>query len=127
MTDYEPGTCNINKKESQKRQYAGIIGLIASGILGTVFILVSLPPYTLFFVFLLAVFGFQGLIQSKNNFCVAHAQKGTQKTTNKTEEVQGKENKEKDKSKAKEIMSKSVALGIVITVAFYILETIAGF
>lgn len=126
MTDYQPGTCNINHEESKRRKYAGFAGLFASLILGIIVVGLSLPIYTLIIVFLLGVFGFQGIIQARNNFCVAHAQKGTQKTSDETEDIQDQKDKEKDKDKAREIMIKSLTLGLIVVAVFYLLERFAG-
>ena len=122
MSEYKPGTCNINRTETRKRKFTGIAGLSATTILAAWYVTGGLPVYTLLFILGLATFGFQGLIQAKSNFCVAHGKKGTRKTSDEVEEVKDEESEQKDNEKANQILMKSITMGILTTILIQILN-----
>mgnify|MGYP006268255673 FL=1 len=122
MTEYSSGVCNINPDESRKRFISGVIGVLAASVLSAIYIIQSLNDYFLLIVLLAAVFGFQGLIQSRNNFCVAHALKGTEKTGEETEKVEEEESNLKDKLFARKLVLKAVLYGAAFTLTVFLVK-----
>lgn len=124
MSEYKSGTCNINSAEAKKRKFTGIAGLSATLILAVWYVTGDLPVYALIFLLGVATFGFQGLIQARNNFCVAHGKKGTKKTSDEVEEVQDEESKQKDNQKANQILIKSIVMGITTTMLIQLIKLV---
>jgi hypothetical protein len=73
---YEPGKCNIGKKEKMKRLAVGMtfisIGLI---LFAAIAIVPSIPTWTAFFLILPFFMGFNGIYQYFFRFCVTNALK----------------------------------------------------
>lgn len=124
MSKYESGTCNINKKESKKRYWAGGASL-ATGILFAIsYTVLSSSFYILAFVFITFTLGCLGIFQGRKNFCVKHAKKGTEKTGEKEEKINKEEKIQKDKKTANKIILQSILIGALGTVAVYIARII---
>ena len=120
MTDYQPGTCNINQSESRKRYFVGVAGISAALLFSIAYLILSSESYMLVFVFIAATVGFQGFLQGRKNFCVAHARKGTRKTAEETEEVEDDEDRTEDLKTANRIIAESIVLGISLSLSVYL-------
>lgn len=120
MADYDPGTCNINQSESRKRYLAGVAGISAAVLFSMAYLSLSSESYMLVFVFIAATVGFQGFLQGRKNFCVAHARKGTRKTAEETEEVEDDEDRTEDVKTANKIILESVVLGVLLSLSVYL-------
>jgi len=121
MTDYESGVCNINQSESRKRYAGGLLSLFAASFISVSYILNG-SLMLLFLVALTSIFGVQGVLQGRENFCVAHAKQGTHRTGDETEKVSDEGDKEADSSKANSIILKSVLTGLALTALVYIID-----
>lgn len=120
MSEYKPGVCNIDDRESRKRYTTGLVGLFVSGFFSIMFLSSYETLFTLAAVFAGSVFGSMGVLQGRKNFCVAHAKKGTKKTGENIEEVETDEDYEKDSSTANEILGKSLLFGVFTVAGVYL-------
>ncbi len=121
MTDYESGVCNINQNESRKRYAGGLLSLFAVSFISVSYILNG-SLMLLLLVALTSIFGVQGILQGRENFCVAHAKQGTHRTGNETEQVSDEGDKEADSSKADSMILKSVLTGLALTASVYVID-----
>lgn len=122
MTEYEPGVCNIGKTGQRKRYILGASGLITGVLLASANFVTNVSDLVFVGVAALLFMGFEGVIQGRNSFCVAHASKGTYNVSDdgeNEEKVADEESQKKDMEKSKKIHLQSFILTVVTTVVLY--------
>lgn len=124
MVEYQAGVCNINRKETKKRYFTGLIGLLVAFILSGIYLKSYSKLVLLLLIFFSSMIGFQGIIQGRNSFCVARAKKGTRKTTGEKVKVIDGNERHKDNLKAKRIIFYSFNLGAIFSLSVYLLKTV---
>lgn len=125
MTEYEPGVCNIGRTGQRKRYILGASGLITGLLLASANFLTNVSDIIFVGVAALLFIGFEGLIQGRKSFCVAHASKGTYNVSDDGEEeekVEDEESKKKDLEQSKKIHLQSLGLTVVTTAVLYIAQ-----
>ena len=70
---YEPGKCNIGKKERMHRLSIGLISISIGLVLFAAIFLIGLPEWTTFFLVIPFFLGFNGVYQYFFRFCVTNA------------------------------------------------------
>ncbi|MHA2502839.1 MAG: hypothetical protein ACXAE3_08220 [Candidatus Kariarchaeaceae archaeon] len=70
---YEPGKCNIGRSERIRRLNFGLTFFIISAVLLTAIVLLNLPSYLIFGLFVTNFLGFLGLLQYFYRFCTTNA------------------------------------------------------
>lgn len=123
MTEYNPGTCNINEIESKKRLVAGIAGFANAAILTAVLFIT--PELTLLYgaVFLLNFTGFIGYLQYRKNFCTGLALKKKFHIGDEEEKISDSEKITEDRKQAALMLFESAVLAGLVTAAVYTLVT----
>lgn len=119
MTEYQAGLCNINHKESRKRYLSAIISFAGTGPVAAAYFATSIP-YLLILLLITTTFGFQGILQGRKNFCVAHAKKETEKTGDRTQQVENEDEIEEDNRMANRIIIQSTVSGLISTTLIYL-------
>lgn len=125
MTEYEPGVCNIGKSGQRKRYLLGASGLITGLLLASANFLTNVDDLVFVGVAALLFMGFEGIIQARKSFCVAHASKGTYNVSDNGEEekeIDDKEARKKDLEQSKKIHGQALAFTVVTTVVLYIAQ-----
>ena len=120
MTEYKPGTCNINRMESKKRLAIGFAGFINAGILTLVYL--AFPEFTALLpaVFLLYLIGFTGYIQYRNSFCAGQALKEKFHIGESEEDVDDSDKVSRDRKKAALIIIQSILGAALTTSSIYL-------
>ncbi len=121
MTEYQPGTCNINSKESRKRLVTGAAGLLNAFILTA--LVFFFPALQLLYIpiFLLIFVGFLGYFQHRENFCAALGLRGKLHIGESKEEVSDPEKVSEDRMKALSMIAKSFISASIVTSFIYLL------
>ncbi|QGA80410.1 hypothetical protein [Candidatus Nanohalobium constans] len=121
MTDYKPGTCNINETERKKRLIVGIVGFFNAALLSATMLIY--PGFTplYFTIFLLYLTGFVGYLQYRNHFCTGYALKKKFKTNKSEEEIENSESISKDRRKAALIILQSIIGAGLLTLIIYLI------
>ncbi len=122
---YIPGTCNIGPEEIKMRRNAGWIGLVVTLLLGALLVYLSsmfpsFSPWIRLILFFPATLGALGFLQAAFHFCVAFGMEGlfnVSEEVGKKETVSQQEFRKQDKSKAIQIISYSVIIGLVVAIA----------
>jgi hypothetical protein len=120
---YIPGSCNIGKKEIQRRQFVGVAGLFLS-----ISTFVTLNSMDASIISSLAIFfplmmTFTGLVQSRSKFCLAYGFAGTFNIGKLGEisKVASPEDRAADRKTALLILGKSFLLAAIATGAVLVL------
>lgn len=121
MTEYQPGTCNINRKESKKRLVAGAAGFFNALILTAVLFL--FPSLRLLYapIFILSFVGFLGFLQYRENFCAGLGLKGKFHVGDSEKEVDDPVRISRDRREAMVLITKSICLSSVVVFSIYLL------
>jgi hypothetical protein len=120
--EYIPGVCNIGPKEIAKRRALGWIGLAASVVLWTTFIVLKTAAAWRLFVFVPAMLSALGFLQTRWRFCAKHGCDGTFKfgsKTGRTDSVEQAEFRRKDRQTALLIVGLATLIGVAVAVAAY--------
>ncbi len=122
--EYIPGVCNIGPAEIARRRRTGWISLGISVLLLFLFILFSVPPLYRLIIFLPITSAASGFLQAYFHFCAGFGFKGVYnvvKPAGKTETIQQKEFRKKDRKKALHITGLSILIGLLFAAVFYYL------
>lgn len=123
-TEYIPGVCNIGPAEIARRKRAGYIGLIASVMLFAILLVFNAPPVYRLLIFFPVMSAASGFLQAYFHFCAGFGFKGVYnvvRPAGKTETVQQKEFRKKDRQKALQITGLSMLIGLAFAGIFYYL------
>lgn len=119
MADYQPGSCNINPAESQKRFIAGLLGFLTGTGLSLAYIWGSAPLYILVLAFLAFGSGALGMLQARKNFCVKYAHQGTQKTGQTVTAVNSDAQAQQDRLTANKLSLQALLSALALTALAY--------
>ncbi|MFX0064662.1 MAG: hypothetical protein ACFFC7_21020 [Candidatus Hermodarchaeota archaeon] len=120
---YIPGVCNIGDAETTQRRRVGWVGLIVTIIGLFVLIFLNFEPLFAFLLFFPASFSALGFIQARKRFCALY---GLTSVYNFDEigmqiQVEEKENQARDRKEAYILILQSMAVGITISFAAFLL------
>lgn len=118
MTEYKPGVCNIGEPERRVRLMTGVLSVISATLVLFIVLRFSLPRSGYIAVFILLLFGFEGLVQYEEKFCAGYAVLGyynLSDTLGNTTEVQEKKERRRDLLKAFEIHIFSISAAAIAT------------
>jgi len=73
VTDYQPGVCNIGRRERRLRRVAGLLSFAVAAALTVAAVTNAFPGTTLWGAAPFVFGGFLGLLQDRLRFCVAFA------------------------------------------------------
>jgi len=120
MAEYQPGVCNINQRESRKRTILGVTMLIPTTLLSWL-LLNGFSFITLGLVWATAFVAATGVLQGRQNFCVAHAKNNTFKMTSEGD-IEDEDKIKKDYNLANKIILQSFTFATVyaITLVIYL-------
>lgn len=120
---YIPGVCNIGREEIKRRKTAGWTGLILTIVTIILLSMLDAPKAWRLLVFIPAVMGANGFIQAYNRFCVyfGFGHLFNFGDVGKTDSIEQKEFRKKDRARAWQLLSYALGVGLVITVAVYFL------
>jgi|GEM_PF-2206017 len=118
MDSYQAGVCNINQKESRKRTLIGLTMLVPMAFF-TILVFRSFSTLSLAVVWLTGFAAMTGVLQGRENFCVAHAKSQTFKTESEGR-VKDQEDVEKDDKKANKILTHALVVSTVYTISLTI-------
>jgi hypothetical protein len=121
---YTPGNCNIGPMEIKRRYRIGYIGLVLMGLFIICAEAFHLPQAWKFFLFAPAVYAFSGFLQAWQKFCFLYGYMGVfslegRKTFSR---IKDNQDRQKDRRKAIQLISKVVLGSSVITLLYYFLS-----
>jgi hypothetical protein len=121
---YVPGVCNIGDADVRKRRMIGWTWLIAAIVLFAVFMLPQTPASWHLILIFPATVSAAGFLQARMHFCAYFAALGIfnfGEDFRSKESVQQAEFRAKDRRKAMQIIAYSIAIGIAVSAASYLL------
>ena len=120
---YIPGVCNIGKKEIRRRKLFAIAGLLITVICILIMQVYHTNRAWRLLIFFPAASSATGFIQAYSKFCLAFGMKGVFNFGNigSTFSTGQKEHLKKDRKKAIQILSLSMALGLGFAIAYFLL------
>lgn len=122
--EYIPGVCNIGPAERAKRRQTGLIGVIASIILTITLLGVGAPRGWRLLLIIPVSAAALGYLQDSFHFCVGFGLKGLYNVIHSagtTDNITLAEYREKDRRKAFSILSLSVAIGLGISLLYFMI------
>lgn len=122
--DYIPGVCNIGPAEIQKRKQTGWMGLVATGVLWSLFVGFDVPAVWRLTLFFPAAMSAAGFLQAYMHFCAyfGFANLFNFGEVGKTDTVSQAEYRAKDRRKAWQIILLSVVIGAAVATAGFALS-----
>lgn len=124
QTEYIPGVCNIGRAEVRMRRNLGWAGLAATIVLWGIFIVARTPQVWRLTLFIPAMLGMLGWLQSAWHFCAAFGFNGVFNfgaNVGKTDTIEQAEYRKKDRKTAMQIVGLSLLSGVAVAVAGYFL------
>ncbi len=124
-TTYVPGVCNIGLAEINQRKRIGWIGLVVTIAVWVLFRYFQLNAAWYLVLFFPAALSAAGLIQGFSHFCAAFGMKGmfnVSEELRKMESVEQAQFRAQDKKKAIQIFVASLAIGVIVALAGYIVH-----
>jgi hypothetical protein len=121
---YVPGVCNLGDAEASRRNTAGWLGLIIAVLLEAYFLYANTLPAIRLVIFIPVTIGAMGFLQGLMHFCVSFGMSGVFNMgpeVGKTDTVAQAEYRAQDKAKAKKIIGYSVAIGVIVALAAYLI------
>jgi hypothetical protein len=118
MTDYQPGVCNIGEPEQRLRLITGILSMISAGLVLFLILRFGIPRISYIAIFILLLFGFEGLVQYEEKFCAGYAVLGyynLSDTLGDAKKVQQEKERRRDLLKAFEIHVFSLSAAAIAT------------
>lgn len=125
--EYQPGVCNIGKRERMKRYALGFGGIGAVFLLAGFKVFLRMPDAVTLVLFIPFLAAFEGFIQGRSRFCAGYASQGVYDVSengDNTSEVDDEESRRKDLQKAKKIHIYSAAGATAATLIAYIVAVI---
>jgi hypothetical protein len=118
-TTYQPGVCNIGPAEIARRRMAGHVGLAATVILLAVLVVVGAPPALRLLVALPAAGAASGYLQAWLHFCFGFGSRGLFNfgALGQERSVEDASARARDRSRALQIGTLAVAIGMAVGVA----------
>ena len=120
---YIPGVCNIGPEEINKRKQAGWIGLIATVVIGALFIWFDIPSIWRLTLFFPAMMSATGFLQAYMHFCAyfGFASLFNFGNVGKTDSVQQAEFRVQDRKRAWQIVLYSILIGTAVAIIAFII------
>jgi hypothetical protein len=121
--DYIPGVCNIGPAEIARRRRAGHMGLAVTLVVLAGLVAIEAPPAARLIVVLPAAAAASGYLQAWLRFCAGFGARGVFNfdELGHTDEVVDPVARASDRAKARGIAVASLAIGIVVAVAAFVL------
>jgi hypothetical protein len=121
--DYRPGVCNIGREEIGRRRRAGHVALAATLAFLAVLVVIGAPAPARALVGLPAAAAASGYLQAWLKFCAGFASRGVFNfgRLGETHDVEDEEAHRRDRARANQILVTSVAVGVVVGVAAFVL------
>ncbi len=118
-----PGVCNIGREEIKRRKKAGWTGLILALVAILLLWMLDAPKAWRLLVFIPVVASATGFIQAYNKFCVyfGFGHLFNFGDMGKSDNIEQKEFRTKDRTRAWQLLSYALGAGLVITVTVYFL------
>lgn len=126
---YQPGSCNIGPAEIARRRRAGHIALLAAVILFVVLLAINAPPLARFVVALPVAGAASGYLQAWLRFCAGFGSRGIFNfgELGQTVQVTDADARGRDRRKARQIGSASLAIGLAVGLVVVLLPISAPF
>ena len=120
---YEPGVCNIGPAEIARRRRSGHIGLLISAVLLAVLLLIGAPHWARLALVLTASVSATGYLQAWFHFCAGFGSAGVYNfgALGKVERVADPAARSADRRRSIEIGVASLAIGLVVGIAAFLL------
>jgi hypothetical protein len=120
---YAPGACNISRQEGLLRLISGLIGTGLTVVAALAFFALGVPPLWRLTLFLPALMGATGFLQSTMKFCVNYGLRGVYNVANEVGETSqvAEASKAVDRRKSFRILSYAVLIAAVVAAAAAIL------
>ncbi|MFI5368085.1 MAG: hypothetical protein ACHQ1F_03635 [Spirochaetia bacterium] len=118
--EYVPGVCNIGPAEIRRRMQSGWIGLGATILLWTAFVVFQVPAAWRLLIFIPAATGAAGFLQACLHFCAEFGVRGVfnfASAVGKTETVEQAEFRRMDRRKAGLIALYAALIGAATAIA----------
>jgi hypothetical protein len=122
MPGYEPGVCNIGRKEIRKRYALAVVGFAIAAIVSYIILSSYLPRWALLSSFIPLLVGFEGFYQGYLGFCAGFAAAGVYDFTGSggsKSKVTDPESHKRDMKKANRIHLYSIISGMIVTAIIY--------
>jgi hypothetical protein len=122
-TGYQPGVCNIGPAEIARRRRGGHAAAAAAIGLLVVLVVVGAPPLLRLTVALPAAAAASGYLQARLKFCAGFGSRGVFNfgDVGPTNQVIDAESRKRDRARANQIGAASLAIGLVVGVAAFLL------
>ncbi len=122
--EYVPGVCNIGLAEIRRRRQSGWIGSGATILLWAVFLIFRVPAPWRLTLFLPAMAAASGFLQAAFHFCAAFGMRGVFNfgSVGRTETIEQKEFRLKDRRKARLIAFYSLLIGMATAIVAFFLS-----
>jgi len=120
---YIAGVCNIGPAEIARRRRAGHVGLVVTFVVFACLVAIEAPPVARLIVALPAAAAASGYLQAWFRFCAAFGARGIFNfgELGHAEDVVDPAARARDRAKARGIALASLAIGIVVAVAAFVL------
>jgi hypothetical protein len=121
--EYRPGVCNIGPEEIGRRRRAGHLALAATVAFLAVLVVIGAPAPVRLLVGLPAAATASGYLQAWFKFCAGFASRGVFNfgRLGETHDVVDQDARRRDRTRANQILLASVAVGIVVGIAAFVL------
>ena len=121
--DYVPGVCNIGPAEIARRRRAGHVGLAIGLVVLAVLVATGAPPWARLILILPIAAAASGYLQARLRFCAGFGSRGIFNfgELGNTEDVIDPIALAADRARARAIMLASLAIGVVVAVAAFLL------
>lgn len=126
MASYEPGVCNIGRRQVRLRYLLGAIGFAAAAAYLPWFVTSGLPDPYLLAVFFPLLIGFEGVLQGRTRFCATFGISGVYDfagSGGRRGRVEEEEARRRDLRKAVRIHLYSLLGAVLATLILYLLAT----
>lgn len=122
--EYRAGACNIGPAEIARRRRAGIVGLVAAGVLAVALVVLDAPTTARLLVGIPLAGGATGFLQARLRFCAGFGMAGIRNfgAVGSVERVEDAAARHSDRMKAYRISLAAAAIGGVGALAFALLS-----
>jgi hypothetical protein len=123
VVDYVPGVCNIGPAEIARRRRSGHVGLVIGLVVLAGLVATDAPPWARLILVLPVAVAASGYLQAWLKFCAGFGSRGIFNfgELGNTEDVVDPVALAADRAKARAIMLASLAIGVVVAVAAFLL------
>jgi len=122
--EYRAGACNIGPAEIARRRRAGIVGLVAAGVLAVALVVLDAPTTARLLIGIPLAGGASGFLQARLRFCAGFGMAGIRNfgAVGSVERVEDAAARHSDRMKAYRISLAAAAIGGVGALAFALLS-----